>query len=575
VRKSSFKTLKRKKYLNKPSKKNKRIIVIAIFLLLLVSFFVIRLYKLQIVNSEKYIKQLDSMRLKRSYVPAPRGNISDRNGVLLAHTLVKRFVDISETFKGVYGSKRNSLIEELSDICGISVLSVMDYISEGNDIPLRLDVSFDNPEISLDYKFERVYDFNGSMSHIVGYVNKELKGIAGIENTFDNWLKGQDGLFHTEVDSVTRKLRNYWIKKPQAGNDLSLSVDSELTNFIDGILSEIENNSVVIVTNPANGEILSMVSHPYFESGEMVGYMPQEKWEELIEDPGKVFLNRAIQDSYNPGSLIKPFVSLCALSRSSEEVQKEVINRIICNGKFIIESSNGDDYVYHDWKRDGHGITNFFTSILGSCNIYFYELGIRLGIDYMKEIADQVNLTEKSGVELPGEIKGIFPDKNWKKNFIGERWYLGDTVLSSIGQGYVSITPVELIKMIEFIGNEGRVCKSTLLKNKQSKAELLIDLPDSHWNYLKTAMNGVINNPNGTAYNVFKDSAYSKDLIGKTGTAETGVENIYNSWFTCLYPQNNPEIAILVFVEKGGYGSSTAAPIGKRILDYYMEGKTE
>ncbi len=573
MRKSSIKTLKNKKFLKKSSNGNRRIIAVLIILLLIVFVFVLRLYSLQIENSDKYVKMLDSMRLKRSVVPAPRGNIFDRNGNLLAHTLVKRFVDIDESLKGIYGSRRNLLIGEIADLCGLSEISVMDHISSGEDIPMRLDVSVDNPEIILDYKFERVYDFHGSLSHIIGYTNRVLSGVTGIESYFERWLQGQEGLFHTEVDSVTRKLENYWIRKPNAGNDLILSIDRDLTYFIDNLLSGIENNAVVIITNPSNGEVLSMVSKPYYESSEMIGEISTEKWNFLQNHPGKIFLNRAIQNAYNPGSLIKPFVSLCTLLQSEKDVQREVINRIDCDGKFVIESSNGTDYVYHDWKRDGHGVTNFFTAILSSCNIYFYELGIKLGIEYMKEISNQINFDGLTGIELPGEISGVFPSENWKKENIGERWYLGDTVLSSIGQGYVSITPIEMVKMLELIGNEGRTYKTTIVKNKHSEGELLVDMPISYWNYLKSAMNGVATNPSGTAYEVFKDRHYSADMLAKTGTAETGAEEVYNSWFACLYPRQKPEIALLVFVEKGGYGSQTAAPIGKEILDYYFENK--
>jgi len=511
------------------------------------------------------------MRLKRERVPAYRGNIYDRNNELLAYTRVKRFVDIGETFKGLYGNTREALIMEISDLTGFSNLEISESISSGQDIPIRPDISVSNPSIEIVYHFNRVYNFNGSISHVIGYLNEGFQGVAGVEKTYNNSLNGTEGIKQTEIDAKTRQLKYNWLRKPEKGKNLHLSIDVHLQNYIEGLLKEFDNPSIALVSDPGTGEILSMVSLPSYESSIMTQSMTDEKWQTILGDERKPFLNRTIASAYNPGSLIKPFMALSSLAENEREVHTKITDRLFCEGFLEIESNMGTDpYRYKDWKETGHGTMTLFSAIKESCNVYFYHLGMDLGIDWLKEISDQIGLAGQSGIELPGEIDGIYPSVDWKKDRLGERWYLGDTILTSIGQGYLQLTPVELLKLFELVAQEGEKNRSTIISNPFTLPGQYIKLEKGNWTYLKYAMNAVVHQPGGTAYSAFYDADYSDNLAGKTGTAETQKEGVYNAMFGGFYPLKNPEYCVIVLLEGAGYGGQNAAPVARKIFDYLL-----
>lgn len=547
---------------------NKRIILLWIILFVVFAIIIYRTYDLQINRCDDYSKYFDAMRLKREEIPAYRGNIYDRNGNLLAYTRVNRYIDLSESFKGVYGATRNELITAISQLTGISLININDSINNDKDILIRPDTSITNPRLVLEYTLERMYAFSGSVSHIVGYVNGELSGVAGVEKTFNPTLKGINGINQIEVDSKTRQLKNMTLRKPQKGKDLYLSIDMELQYYIENLLLEHEK-AVVIVSSPKSGEILSMISKPFYESSQMSRPILQEEWAIIMKDESNSFLNRAISSTYNPGSLIKPFMALAVLSDRDESVFKAITQRLYCPGSFSIYSNDGSkEYKYRDWTSTGHGTVTLFDAIKESCNVYFYNKGLELGIDYLKGVSDMTGLTQKSEIELPQEIEGIYPSASWKSQIIGENWYLGDTVLSSIGQGYVRLTPIEMLKMFELIALEGKKNKSRISANPFSLIKQYTTLPKSYWTYLKLSMNAVVSQRGGTAYSSFGDSDYKEKLAGKTGTAEIGQEGKYHAFFAGFCPYDDPQYCVLVLIENGGYGGQTAAPIARDIFDF-------
>ncbi len=555
---------------------NGRIILLWIVLLLVFFTFVYRTYDLQVKRSDKFSQYFDSIRLKREEIPAYRGNIYDRNGTLLAYTKVNRFINISESVKGIYGTAREALINDISEITGISELNINDAINNNKDILIRPDISVNNPNISLKYDFERIYNFTGSLSHIIGYVNRDLVGVAGVEKTFNEHLKGIDGVTQVEVDSRTRQLKNQIVRKPQNGQDIYLSIDLKLQQYIESLLAKIDNPSVILVSTPGSGEILSMVSTPFYESTRMTKPILEEEWQLMLKDERNIFLNRAISSTYNPGSLIKPFMALSILSDNTSSVYNAVTQRLYCDGEFSLFSNDGTkEYKYRDWVATGHGTVTLFDAIKESCNIYFYNKGLELGIDYLKSISDEIALTAKSEIDLPEEITGMYPSTSWKSEVLGEGWYLGDTVLSSIGQGFVRLTPLEMLKMVELIALQGNKQKSYITANSFSLEKHYLTLPISHWTYLKMAMNAVVSQNGGTAYSSFNDAPYKNELAGKTGTAETVSEGQYHAYFAAFYPLDRPKYCLLVLIENGGYGGQNAAPLARKILDLLIEEKKE
>lgn len=555
---------------------SRRIILLWIILLFVFFVFVYRTYDLQINQAEEFSQYFDSIRLKREVIPAYRGNIYDRNGTILAYTKVNRYINLSESIKGIYGAARESLIEDISKLTGISELNITDAINRNEDILIRPDISVNNPNISLKYDFERIYPFAGSLSHIIGYVNRDLTGVAGVEKTFNDYLKGLNGVTQVEVDSRTRQLKKHTIRKPQKGQDIYLSVDLKLQQYIEGLLTDIENPSVVIVSSPNSGEVLSMVSTPFYESSRMTKPIIEEEWQLMLKNEGNIFLNRAISSTYNPGSLIKPFMALSVLSDNNSSVYEAVTQRLYCDGEFSLYSNDGKtEYKYRDWLSTGHGTVTLFDAIKESCNVYFYNKGLELGIDFLKSMSDTIGLTMKSQINLPEEKTGTYPSNSWKLQEIGENWYLGDTVLSSIGQGYVRLTPIEMLKLFEVIALEGNKQKSYITANPFSMPNRYLNLPKSHWIYLKMAMNAVISQPGGTAYSAFNDANYKNQMAGKTGTAEIGIEDQYHAYFAAFYPLDQPQYSVFVLLENGGYGGQNAAPIGRKIFDYIINKESE
>jgi len=574
MRKSGAKNINDHQGYNKSH--SRRIILLWIILLLVFSIIIYRTYDLQFNQSEKYSKFFDSMRLKREEIPAYRGNIYDRSGILLAYTKVNRYIDLSESIKGLYGQSRQSLIEDIVEITGISELNVNDAINGNKDIPIRPDISVVNPNISLTYDFERIYPFSGSTSHIIGYVDGDLNGVTGVEKTFNENLKGIVGISQVEIDSVTRQLKKQTVRKPQKGQNIYLSIDYTLQQYAEELAKAINKPSVILVSSPVTGEVLAMVSTPFYESSKMTKPIIEEEWQMMMETEGNFFINRAISSTYNPGSLIKPFMALSILSDNQISVSEAVTERLFCKGTFSLFSNDGStEYKYHDWVSTGHGTVTLFDAIKESCNVYFYNKGLDMGIDYFKNISDTVGLTIKSQIDLPEEKPGIYPSTSWKEENIGESWYLGDTVLSSIGQGYVRLTPLQMLKLFELIGLEGKKQQSYITANPFSFPKQYLTLPKSHWTYLKMAMNAVVSQRNGTAYASFSDAPYKNKLAGKTGTAETGIEGVYHAFFAGFYPLEVPEYALLVLIENGGYGGQNAAPVARKIFDFLIEGESQ
>ena len=570
MRKSGAKDIKLKQ--NKKTINNGRVILLWVILLSVFSIIIYRTFDLQIRKSDEYSQYFDSMRLKREEIPAYRGNIYDRNGVLLAYTKVNRYISLSESLKGIYGTSRDVLIDDISQLTGLSELNINDAINNNKDILIRPDISVVNPNISLKYDFERKYDFSGSLSHVVGYVDSDMKGVAGAEKTFNDNLQGINGISQIEVDSRTRQLKKQTVRKPQKGQDIYLSIDLQLQHYIEALLEDVNNPSVVLVSSPTSGELLAMVSKPFYESSRMSKPLLEEEWQIMMQDEDKSFLNRAISATYNPGSLIKPFMALSVLSDNNKSVHESVTERLFCEGEFSLYSNDRTkEYKYRDWISTGHGTVTLFDAIKESCNVYFYNKGLELGIDYLKNISDTIGLTMKSEISLPEEKTGTYPSSFWKTETLGESWYLGDTVLSSIGQGYVRLTPVEMLKLFELISLEGSKHKSFITANPFSLPKEYLTLPQSHWMYLKLAMNAVVSQRGGTAFSSFSDALYKKQLAGKTGTAETGEEGEYHAFFAGFYPLNQPQYCVLVLMENGGYGGQNAAPVARSIFDFLIE----
>ena len=517
---------------------------------------------LQLVHWREYKNYIDSIGFRTILLPSLRGRIISSDGkvlaksemVYMAQLLGRNVPNYMELVRIVGRDKASKLI--LGDDVEVSKIEA--------DRLRKLGVYV--------YKnFKRVY--SGLAPHVVGYVSKFGKGIYGVEKEYDSLLTGQIGSELVMIDKRGKILSTIVKTPPLEGKDLTLTINSKLQNLAQKLLEGKKGS--VIMMNVKNGDILAMASSPYFDPNKLSSGLSPREWKKLLNDPDSAFLNRAISSTYPPGSAIKPFIALTYLLTTNEATQV-----VDCKGVFKYRNSKGKVVaVYKDWLLSGHGVTDLKKAIRVSCNVYFYTIGLEIGIDKMREIANLVKLDEKTGIDLPGEVKGLFPSKSWKMLTYKMNWYPGDTILVSIGQGYVKLTPIELITFFSLLANDGvsyvpHVAKK--IGNEEVKPRVFVNMkgvPKKIWNFLREAMIEVTTHSGslkeeGTAYRVFKD--FPIKVAGKTGTAEVGKNLESHSWFIGYAPADDPQVVVLAMVEHGGPGSYAAAPIAKRMLEEYF-----
>ncbi len=543
--------------------------LLILMMMLSFSLILIKAYKLQIMEHDVHSSFIESLESRIKDIPPLRGKIMLDDGTVLAWDEILYVADawgmkipekVRERLERIVGAKKTTKL-----LLGEKIL-----VSKGEAELLR--------SFGLKVREKIVRRYKGLAPHVIGYVGDRREGISGVEKTYDNALKGQKGSELVVIDPSGREIGKVVEVPPIPGKDIVLTLKKGLQEAAEEILRKAGKAGVIIISNPKTGEIYALASFPSFDPNAFTGEMFYREWLRMKNDPRAPLLNRAISALYPPGSSIKPLYALAFLLDGGDPNEE-----ILCRGSFPYRNKEGKIVaVYKDWKTSGHGIVDLRKAIRVSCNVYFYQLGLRLGIEKMKRIASSLKLDDKTGIDLPGEVRGIFPSPSWKLEKYGEIWYPGDTILLSIGQGYLLLTPIEMLNFISFIANRGKIFRPHVVKKvgrRYIKPELVLNLnvDDKIWNYLIDAMKDVTSFPGsenedpGTAYWVFKD--FDHPVAGKTGTAETG-QGKPHSWFIGFSPIKDPEVAIVVLVENGGYGSETAAPIARQMLDLYFKLKS-
>lgn len=564
-------------------------LVIAVFIIIL-----LRLWQLQILEGDKYKKLSESNRLRIIKTPAPRGIIYDRTGLPLVKNVpffsvllspdAAESIDIDALSKLLHMSR-----EELSD--KINKKDISPFVP----IKLKMGITFeevarieahksDFQGLFVETEVGREYLYGKTAAHIIGYLGKirqtqiaELKdfpadaliGQWGVEAVFDKELRGTPGGKIVEVDAIGRELRLISENQPIKGKDIYLSLDIRLSNAIEKVFGN--KAGAVVAFKVDTGEILALDSLPSFDPNLFAKGINNADWNSLINDPKKPMLNRALQSQYPPGSTFKMITALAALE---EDVVKT---------DWTIQCSGGITYgkwTFGCWKKGGHGTTNFHKAIVESCDVYFYEIGKRLGIDKIHRYAMAFGLGSETGINLSPvtERKGLIPNTKWKSEVKRLPWYLGDTFISSIGQGFVLATPIQMARMTAAMVNGGYLITPTLLKDSKGQTTK-IDVKTENLNKISTAMAGVVSDPGGTAKTAISSIV---KIGGKTGTSQVvgkkkglvGEKYMDHAWFIAFAPVDKPEIALAVFVEHGGGGGAVAAPIAKKAIEAYYK-KTE
>ncbi len=557
--------------------------VIAIFIV-----FTLRLYQLQIVKGKNYRTTSLSNRVKVVRLPAPRGIIYDRNGFPIVknkHYFSVSFLPLSEDID----------ISGLADLLNIDFEPLASKIqkSAGNlfqPIPLKEGLSFkdvaviearrsDFPGLIIETNITRQYVHEHIGAHILGYLGKpnenQIKleditpetfvGQTGIEALYDGVVRGTPGKKIVEVDALGRQLKVLRYIPPNKGNDLTLTIDIALQKIAEESFQGKTGSLVAI--SPENGEILALVSLPSFNPNDFILGIDTDTWNRLNKDKEYPLLNRALQGAYPPGSIFK---TLVAVAGFEEGVITPEFN-VYCDGEMRLGSHS-----FGCWKS--HGPVSFKKSIVESCDLYYYEVGRKLGINKIKKYAELFGLGKKSGLGISRERQGVIPSTQWKRKIMDKPWFLGETVIAAIGQGYVSMTPMQAAIMTTILSNGGYYYRPTLLKdNVDNKKGTKIPVSSESFIKIQDAMHGVVNGPGGTARSI---RSRITEISGKTGTAQVIRGRIKSelqkkkfrdhAWFISYAPAQDPKIAVSVFVEHGGHGGSAAAPIAKKVIESYI-----
>ena len=383
---------------------------------------------------------------------------------------------------------------------------------------------------------------------------------------------GEPGLQQVETNVRGRVLRVLNTEPAKPGEDIQLTLDLELQKYAESLLKG--KRGSIIAIEPKTGEVLAFVSMPTFDPNLFVDGIDQKNYSRLMYDKNKPFINRAINGQYPPGSTIKQFVALGAIEKNFISPTKKIFDP----GYFEYKEKR-----YRDWKRTGHGLVDMTSAIAQSCDTYFYELSLDMGIDNIHDTMSPFGFGEKTGIDIYGESRGILPSQEWKRETKGKPWYRGETIIASIGQGYNLATPLQLARATAILANRGKVITPHLAKMQtQTETDQVQINKIDNWEKVIDAMEEVMHGAHGTARHLGKDSAFR--MAGKTGTAQVFSLNDaeYNaeeldarlhdhSLFVGFAPADAPEIAVAVIAENSGSGSKTAAPIGVNVMQAWMK----
>ncbi len=574
-----------------------RIPVLLIFLILAA-----RLWQLQIIQGSEYARKAEHNRIRTIELVAPRGTIADRNGTPLAENrssfdvlLYREAIKDPDATTRFLTEKLGIEPQDLANMLSRSKSSglyrpiVIKEDAGMEDISIIEAHRRDHPEIQLGPEPRRLYHYGKVAAHLLGYVGEiseqELKsnaipgaksgsivGQSGVERTYNRILTGQDGERQVLVDSMGREVGFVNETDPTMGAELLLTIDLDLQLAAEAALQD--KVGAIVAMDPRNGEILVMASSPSFDPNAFSTHISEKEWGALVNHRDRPMQNRAIQNSYSPGSIFKLIMADAGL----EEGLLDNDPAVLCKGTVSYYGR-----VFHCHGGRGHGSLRLEEAISKSCNIFFYELGKRLGISKIAEHAQALGLGERTGVDLPGERSGVMPSPEWKMQNRRAKWYPGETISVSIGQGAVSTTPLQILRAVSAIATGGLLTTphvflraETNPGNETKWPVRNIPIGENNARRIRDGMWASVNNW-GTGHNA---AIPGMDICGKTGTVQVvgrssklqkGEEIEDHSWFAGFSSRDKPEIAVVAFVEHGGFGGVTAAPLAKQIFAAYFE----
>jgi penicillin-binding protein 2 len=550
----------------------------------------LRLWQLQILDGAYYKKLSEDNRLRIVRTAAPRGIIYDRNNTALVENIPTFAVYLSpdaiktidiESIASLLQMKREEIEEKVyrKDSSPFVPIKLKHGLTFRDVARIEGSRSY-FPGLFIDIEAGRQYPFRKVGAHVIGYLGKittaqladpEMRrlppdiliGQWGLEALLDKQLRGSPGERVIEVDALGRELRLLQQRRAVKGQDITVSIDIGIQGAVHAAFGK--KAGAVAAVDPGSGEILALESFPSFDPNTFAQGLMHEEWNKLVSDGKKPMLNRTLQSQYPPGSIFKIVTAIAAL----EEGVITPETNIYCKG--II---NYGKWSFGCWRKGGHGLVDFHKAVVESCDVFFYELGKRVGIERIYRYATAMGLGKPTGMDLAKEKTGLIPNAQWKKENRGLPWYLGDTFISAIGQGFVSVTPLQAAVMTATFANGGYIYIPTLRKGETFHAKP-IQLKSDTVLLLKQALRGAVNESNGTGKGA-RSSIVT--IAGKTGTAQvaskkrgSGDERFADhAWFVAFAPVEKPGIAVAVLVEHGGGGGAVAAPIAKKAIEAYF-----
>lgn len=574
-----------------------------------------RLFYLQIIQGQEMSRLSENNSVRLQTTDSSRGIIFDRNGSLLVDN--RPAFDLSIILKDAKPVERTlEKLSKLSKLINLTEAELKSKINSNKGIPsykpilLKQDIGrdalaavearkYDLPGIIIIVKPRRHYINRQSAAHLIGYLSEinsdELKsgkypgnksgdfiGKYGVEKAFEQFLKGKQGGRQVEVNAIGQVVQVLKTVDAQPGYNIYLTIDNMLQQKAESLLKG--TAGAVVAMDPASGDILAMASSPSFDQNAFVDGMTHKQWNSLISNPLRPMTNKSIQGEYPPASTYKLLTAMAGLEQGIVDEQ----TTIYCPGYYKYGSR-----VYRCWKRGGHGSVNIYKALAESCDVFFYQVGQKLGVDQLAFYAKASGLGSPTGINLDNEAAGLVPTADWKKRRTGIAWQGGETLSVAIGQGFNLATPLQMLVLTSALANGGTIYQPLILKsvkttdNKiiiQGKKKITGKLPAGKktLSIIKKGLWEVVNNPRGTA-RIARISGM--DISGKTGTAQVfghkrdralKEEDIpkhlkSHAWFVAYSPSVEPQIAVAVLIEHGGHGSSAAAPIATKIIKAYLK----
>jgi len=581
-----------------------RLAVASYIIVGMIGVLLIGFWKLQVIDADKYSSLAERNRVRYIPVIAPRGRMLDRDGRVL--------VDNRPSFSVLLLRDDPPLVEKhlagISDGLGIPLDDLRDQLNNTKNLPKfqpiiikpdasPADIAFieshrsDIPVLEMISVSRRRYLPGGFLAHAAGYVGEvseqqieasngklrpgDFAGKTGLERQYNDLLQGTDGMRRVVVNSIGKEVDRLATQEAIPGKQIQLTIDYDLQQIAEQSLGP--RPGAVVALDPRSGEVLAMVSHPALDPNDFAVRISGDDWKNLNEDPLHPLLNRAIQAQLAPGSVFKIVTATAML----EDKNPPENFTTFCPGYANFYGRQFKCWVY---GKSSHGVVSLHKAILESCDIFFYNVGMRLGIDRLSYYGSKLGLGHKTGIDLPEEVPGLMPSAEWVERVFHRKWYAGETISVSTGQGAVTTTPLQLARMISGIASGGVFKQPHLLKDAPNVGEERFALSESTVEKITDGMYGVVNEEGGTARNVRLPGI---EVSGKSGTAQVigyatrekfGKQKKFedNAWFVGYAPRRNPEIAVAVLVQESGkHGGEAAGPVVKDVIKAYYDKKNK